>query len=192
MADPDNVHWPSRLTDTRLALLCEWLEMAGERGSQRARQYLSAIRENLNAISPMHPVLYDEVLTSVPPPSDPRLAADTPNYRAFTREFDEEISAADLIPTSEEAELRQRLENAASNLLNEEKITFGGNTNLKGTLVTMLLDCSGSMRGARAKRVAVLAAVIGDSVMDLSRFCAAPLITYCAAKGMNHEHRQDG
>ncbi len=28
--------------------------------------------------------------------------------------------------------------------------------------------------------------------LDLSRFCAAPLITYCAAKGMNHEHRQDG
>ena len=28
--------------------------------------------------------------------------------------------------------------------------------------------------------------------MDLSRFCAAPLITYCAAKGMNHGHRQDG
>ena len=30
------------------------------------------------------------------------------------------------------------------------------------------------------------------SDLDLSRFCAAPLITYCAAKGMNHEHRQDG
>jgi hypothetical protein len=29
-------------------------------------------------------------------------------------------------------------------------------------------------------------------VLDLPRFCAAPLITYCAAKGMNHEHRQDG
>jgi hypothetical protein len=28
--------------------------------------------------------------------------------------------------------------------------------------------------------------------VDLSRFCAAPLITYCAAKGMNHGHRQDG
>jgi hypothetical protein len=28
--------------------------------------------------------------------------------------------------------------------------------------------------------------------VDLSRFCAAPLITYCAAKEMNHEHRQDG
>jgi transposase len=28
--------------------------------------------------------------------------------------------------------------------------------------------------------------------LDLSRFCAAPLITYCAAKEMNHEHRQDG
>ncbi len=28
--------------------------------------------------------------------------------------------------------------------------------------------------------------------LDLSRFCAAPLITYCAAKGMNHGHRQDG
>ncbi len=32
----------------------------------------------------------------------------------------------------------------------------------------------------------------GPVVVDLSRFCAAPLITYCAAKGMNHEHRQDG
>ena len=28
--------------------------------------------------------------------------------------------------------------------------------------------------------------------LDLSRFCAAPLITYCAAKEMSHEHRQDG
>ena len=25
--------------------------------------------------------------------------------------------------------------------------------------------------------------------LDLSRFCAAPLITYCAAKEMSHEHR---
>lgn len=189
MADPDNVHWPSRLTDTRLALLCEWLEMAGERGSQRARQYLSAIRENLNAISPMHPVLCDEVLTSVPPPSDPRLATDTPNYRAFTREFDEEISAADLIPTSEEAELRQRLENAASNLLNDEKITFGGNTNLKGTLVTMLLDCSGSMRGARAKRVAVLAAVIGDSVIRHGGSLEVLGFTTAAFRGGRSRHK---
>jgi hypothetical protein len=29
-------------------------------------------------------------------------------------------------------------------------------------------------------------------LMDLSRFCAAPLITYSAAKEMNHRHRQDG
>jgi hypothetical protein len=28
--------------------------------------------------------------------------------------------------------------------------------------------------------------------MDLPRFCAAPLIIYCAAKEMSHEHRQDG
>ena len=28
--------------------------------------------------------------------------------------------------------------------------------------------------------------------LDLPRFCAAPLITYCAAKKMNHGHRQDG
>jgi transposase InsO family protein len=31
-----------------------------------------------------------------------------------------------------------------------------------------------------------------DVLLDLSRFCADPLITYCAAKGMNHGHRQDG
>jgi hypothetical protein len=29
-------------------------------------------------------------------------------------------------------------------------------------------------------------------LLDLSRFCAAPLNTYCAAKEMSHEHRQDG
>jgi hypothetical protein len=28
--------------------------------------------------------------------------------------------------------------------------------------------------------------------LDLARLCAAPLITYCAAKEMNHEHSQDG
>jgi hypothetical protein len=28
--------------------------------------------------------------------------------------------------------------------------------------------------------------------LDLSRFCAAPLITYCEAKETSHEHRQDG
>jgi hypothetical protein len=33
---------------------------------------------------------------------------------------------------------------------------------------------------------------VDNSLLDLSRFCAAPLITYCAAKGMNHGHRQDG
>jgi hypothetical protein len=34
---------------------------------------------------------------------------------------------------------------------------------------------------------------LGDALeLDLSRFCAAPLITYCAAKEMNHGHRQDG
>jgi acetamidase/formamidase len=28
--------------------------------------------------------------------------------------------------------------------------------------------------------------------LDLSRFCAAPLITYCAVKEINHGHSQDG
>ena len=41
--------------------------------------------------------------------------------------------------------------------------------------------------------VAAAAATQSDIlIVDLSRFCAAPLITYCAAKGMNHGHRQDG
>ena len=37
-----------------------------------------------------------------------------------------------------------------------------------------------------------VAPVLAAGALDLSRFCAAPLITYCAAKGMNHGHRQDG
>ena len=40
--------------------------------------------------------------------------------------------------------------------------------------------------------VGALFGVAAVDGVDLSRFCAAPLITYCAAKGMNHEHRQDG
>ena len=158
MADPNDFHWPLRLTDTRLALLCEWLEMAGEGGSKRARQYLDDIKAIL-------PVISDAVASSVPPPTDLRLALDTPTYHAFTREFDEEVSAADLIPANEEAVLRQRLENAAWNLLGAENMTFGENTDLKGTLVTILLDCSGSLRGAPAERVAVMAAALGDSVI---------------------------
>jgi hypothetical protein len=31
-----------------------------------------------------------------------------------------------------------------------------------------------------------------EAELVLSRIYAAPLITYCAAKGMNHGHRQDG
>jgi hypothetical protein len=31
-----------------------------------------------------------------------------------------------------------------------------------------------------------------ERTLDLSRFCAAPLITYCEAKETSHEHRQDG
>ena len=43
------------------------------------------------------------------------------------------------------------------------------------------------------KKPAVRAAIRARGArLDLSRFCAAPLITYCAAKEMNHEHRQDG
>ena len=40
--------------------------------------------------------------------------------------------------------------------------------------------------------LAVLRQVEVSCLVDLSRFCAAPLITYCAAKEMSHEHRQDG
>ena len=39
---------------------------------------------------------------------------------------------------------------------------------------------------------AKLKKLVADLSLDLSRFCAAPLITYCAAKEMSHEHRQDG
>ena len=31
-----------------------------------------------------------------------------------------------------------------------------------------------------------------EHLLDLPRFFAATLITYCAAKGMNHGHSQDG
>jgi transposase-like protein len=44
-----------------------------------------------------------------------------------------------------------------------------------------------------AKLQKILAArEVSPARLDLSRFCAAPMITYCAAKGMNHGHRQDG
>ena len=51
---------------------------------------------------------------------------------------------------------------------------------------------AGAMSMAAGEYVSVSSQSDTEQAVDLSRFCAAPLITYCAAKGMNHEHRQDG
>jgi hypothetical protein len=55
-----------------------------------------------------------------------------------------------------------------------------------GTLSpAMTLAYSGSLASSTRSILLV-------SELDLPRFCAAPLITYRAAKEMSHEHRQDG
>ncbi len=64
--------------------------------------------------------------------------------------------------------------------------------------VVIVLDEYFNLGLKRARQVvvfqqdAVLHGLVPALDLDLSRFCAAPLITYCAAKEMNHEHRQDG
>lgn len=158
LRDPHDVGWPARLAAADLALLCEWLRRAAAGGSRLAVRWLEEIEASV-------PPAGEPIGSPAPPPDDPRLAPDTPSYRAYTREFDEEVGAADLIPAAEEGDLKDRLERATWTLLGAENIAFAGDADLQGTLVTLLLDCSGSLRGYPLQRVAVLAAVLGDAVV---------------------------
>lgn len=156
--DPHDVGWPARIVPADLTLLREWLMRAAAGGSRLAARWLEEIEAAL-------PVTREPMGSPAAPPSDPRLAPDTLTYRAYTREFDEEVGAASLISTGEAGELKDRLEGAAWTLLGTENIAFAGDVNLQGTLVTLLLDCSGSLRGDPSRRVAVLAAVLGDAIV---------------------------
>ena len=49
-----------------------------------------------------------------------------------------------------------------------------------------------STSGARKASRIIRPTYWSEIFLDLSRFCAAPLITYCEAKETSHEHRQDG
>ncbi len=158
LRDPHDTGWPVRMASADLALLCEWLRRAAAGGSRLAARWLDEIEAAL-------PRAGEPIGSPVPPSEDPRLAPDTSSYRAYTREFDEEVSAADLIPASEEGNLKDRLESAAWTLLGAEHIAFAADADLHGTLVTLLLDCSGSLRGYPLQRVAVLAAVLGDAIV---------------------------
>jgi hypothetical protein len=69
-------------------------------------------------------------------------------------------------------------------------------------LVTILNQLPGSLRAIAQRAQSWRSGAGGTNgdtavcrmevAVDLSRFCAAPLNTYCAAKEMSHEHRQDG
>lgn len=156
--DPNDVGWPARMAAADIALLREWLNRAAAGGSRLAVRWLEEIEAAL-------PVTREPIGSPADPPSDPRLAPDTQSYRAYTREFDEEVGAASLVPAGEESELKDRLEGAAWTLLGAESIAFAGDVDLHGTHVTLLLDCSGSLRGNPLQRVAVLAAVLGDAIV---------------------------
>ena len=158
MRDPHDVGWPARITVADLTLLREWLEGAAAGGSRLAARWLQEIEAAV-------PRPGEPTGTSAVQSDDPRLGADTPSYRAYTREFDEDISAADLVTASEYPDLRDRLARAAWTLLGTDSIGFVDDVDLRGTLVTLLLDCSGSLRGTPAQRVAVLAAVLGDAII---------------------------
>ena len=71
--------------------------------------------------------------SSVVFPDDVRLKADTASYKAFTRDFDEEVGALGLIPTKELARLADYLK-APSGLAGKPDEPL---PDLKGTLVTM-------------------------------------------------------
>lgn len=158
MRDPHDVGWPARMATADLALLRAWLKRAATGGSRLAARWL----EDLEAALPPA----DEPMGSPAAPSDdPRLAPDTPSYRAYTRDFDEEIGAASLIPAREERHLKDCLARATRALLGADSIPFTGDADLRGTLVTLLLDCSGSLRGSPSERVAVLAGMLGDAII---------------------------
>jgi hypothetical protein len=155
--NPHDVEWLTRMPSATLALLREWLQLAAAKGSRLSAQWL----EEIEAVAPP---AGKPVGSPAAPPDDPRLDADTPTYRAYSRRFDEEVGADSLIPAGEQGRHRDMLERTVWTMLGAQNVTFAGDANLQGTLVAILLDCSGSLRGKAVERVAVLAAVIGDAV----------------------------
>ncbi len=77
------------------------------------------------------------------------------------------------------------------------KTTNKFSTEVRARLERMVLDHEGNTPLAGLRRYRFLPRLTVRRIrcwtgLDPSRFCAAPLIIYCAAKEMNHGHRQDG
>lgn len=100
-------------------------------------------------------------------PEDARLLDATSSYRVFTRRFDEVVDAADLVDEAQTVRLVRQLEAVSG----EGGIGGEGgrpvvSPDMRDTLVTLLLDNSGSLRG---RPIAALASLVRSLAEALTR-----------------------
>jgi len=156
--EPD---WALRLSRENFRILQVWLARAAEAGSALAERW-SADLERAAEVRRALPQP-DPEWTAIDPPGDARLSDDALGYRAYTREFDEEVAACDLADDLTAAELSRQLENELELLPPEPDVS--GEADLRGSVVTLLIDNSGSMRGHNVKVAAVVAATLADRII---------------------------
>lgn len=148
--------WATEVPVTNIRLIREWLTSSAALGSSFASSLL-------------HKIGKDSDCSPVDVRDDSRLHPDTASYKAFTRLFDEEINALDLVDPQE----ADRLANTFDNLYQQACLGPAleeSAPDLSGLLVTMLLDNSGSMRG---NSISALAAIVRALAEILSRSGAA-------------------
>ena len=102
-------------------------------------------------------------------PHTPPASAADPNYKVFTNKFDEEVLAEDLASTNELERLRGlldagRLARIISNPTTPLSFKVEKDTDFRDTVVTILLDNSGSMRGRPISIAAICADVLARTL----------------------------
>jgi hypothetical protein len=144
--------WLTNLPTAQLQLMRHWLEKSAAIGSIFASSWLDRIDEVSAKETRLSPIDAQD---------DPRLHPDTASYKAFTRLFDEEVNAPDLVDPEE----ADRLANFFDDLYRQhspEEVITKSLPDLQGTLVTMLLDNSGSLRGKPIRTLATTVRALAD------------------------------
>lgn len=148
--------WNADLPSEHARLVRHWLERSAESGSSFASGCLERISAAEAAFAGSNPA--SKHSTSIALPDDPRIAIDTGPYKVFTRRFDEEVGALDLVTPEVMAQLSQFFDKVfPKDDLARDTTSQNPPPDLSGTLVTMLLDNSGSLRG---KPIHILATTV--------------------------------
>lgn len=143
-----------------------WLQRASAAGIARAASRLSQM-EALATLAAQKEALFRRTWRAATHNGDLTLLSSTATYHAFTREFDEVVYAADLVALGQADDLAAQFlgRTAAAASADGSDQDQCPSANLRGMLVTILLDNSGSLRGPTIALMAALTHRLVDAVV---------------------------